>query len=30
MLFPKGQINFNPDWAPARAIQVGEAMAVSP
>ncbi len=28
MLFPKGQLSFNPDWAPARAIQLGELMGV--
>ncbi|HQU80072.1 MAG TPA: archaetidylserine decarboxylase [Azonexus sp.] len=28
MLFPKGVTQFNPDWAPARAIRLGEAMAV--
>jgi phosphatidylserine decarboxylase len=26
MLFPKGRLQFNPDWAPARAIRMGEAM----
>ncbi|MEN9904358.1 MAG: phosphatidylserine decarboxylase, partial [Pseudomonadota bacterium] len=26
MLFPKGQLAFNPDWAPARKIRMGEAM----
>ena len=26
MLFPAGTLNFNPDWAPARAIRMGEAM----
>ena len=26
MLFSKGQLAFNPDWAPARAIQLGEKM----
>ncbi len=26
MLFPKGVLRFNPDWAPARAIRLGEAM----
>jgi len=26
MLFPKGVIRFNPDWAPAQAIRFGEAM----
>ncbi|MDD0838932.1 archaetidylserine decarboxylase [Curvibacter sp. HBC61] len=27
MLFPKDTLRFNPDWAPARAIRMGEAMA---
>jgi len=27
MLFPKGPLNFNPAWAPTRAIQLGELMA---
>jgi phosphatidylserine decarboxylase len=27
MLFPAGPLRFNPDWAPARAIRLGEAMA---
>lgn len=27
MLWPKGQLAFNPDWAPARSIMLGEAMA---
>ncbi|PJI97227.1 phosphatidylserine decarboxylase [Acidovorax sp. 69] len=27
MLFPKGPLQFNPQWAPARGIQLGEAMA---
>ena len=27
MLFPQGPLHFNPDWVPARAIQLGEAMA---
>jgi phosphatidylserine decarboxylase len=26
MLFPKGAVKFNPDWAPAQAIRLGEAM----
>ena len=26
MLFPKGAVQFNPDWAPAQAIRLGEAM----
>lgn len=27
MLFPAGPLHFNPDWAPGRLIQLGEAMA---
>jgi len=27
MLFPKGPLNFNPSWAPARPIRLGEVMA---
>ena len=27
MLFPKGDLRFNPAWAPAGAIRMGEAMA---
>jgi phosphatidylserine decarboxylase len=27
MLFPKGPLHFNPDWAPGRAVRLGEAMA---
>ena len=27
MLFPQGPLQFNPAWAPARPIQLGEAMA---
>ena len=27
MLFPQGPLQFNPQWAPVRAIQLGEAMA---
>lgn len=27
MLFPKGPLSFQPDWAPERAIRMGEAMA---
>ncbi|MES2612218.1 MAG: archaetidylserine decarboxylase [Pseudomonadota bacterium] len=27
MLFPKGTFQFNPEWAPARAVRLGEAMA---
>lgn len=30
MLFPKGPLQFNPEWAPARAIRLGEAMAQLP
>ena len=30
MLFPKGQLQFNPDWAPGRAVRLGEAMAACP
>ena len=30
MLFAKGQLAFNPDWAPARAIVMGEAMGQQP
>jgi len=30
MLFPQGQLAFNPDWAPARKIRMGEAMGMSP
>jgi phosphatidylserine decarboxylase len=30
MLFPKGFVRFNPDWAPARAIRLGEAMGSTP
>jgi phosphatidylserine decarboxylase len=26
MLFPKGAVKFNPDWAPVQAIRLGEAM----
>lgn len=29
MLFPKNTLSFNPDWAPARAIRMGEAMGQS-
>ena len=28
MLFPKDTVRFNPDWAPARTIRLGEAMAL--
>ena len=28
MLFPQGPLRFNPDWAPAGAIRMGEAMAM--
>lgn len=27
MLFPKGPLGFNPDWAPGRGVRLGEAMA---
>jgi phosphatidylserine decarboxylase len=27
MLFPKGPLRFNPEWAPGREIRLGEAMA---
>ena len=27
LLFPKGDLRFNPDWAPGRAVRLGEAMA---
>ena len=30
MLWPRGPMRFNPDWAPARAIRMGEAMASWP
>jgi phosphatidylserine decarboxylase len=30
MLWPKGQIRFNPDWAPARAVRLGEKMGDQP
>ena len=30
MLFPKGVVRFNPDWAPAQAIRLGEAMGSTP
>jgi phosphatidylserine decarboxylase len=30
MLFPKGQMAFNPAWAPARPIRMGEAMGHRP
>jgi phosphatidylserine decarboxylase len=29
MLWPKGGMQFNPDWAPARPIRLGEAMATN-
>ncbi|MEY2800651.1 MAG: hypothetical protein RL513_235 [Pseudomonadota bacterium] len=29
MLWPKGPMQFNPDWAPARPIRLGEAMATN-
>ena len=30
LLFPKGPLRFNPDWAPGRAVRLGEAMADDP
>jgi phosphatidylserine decarboxylase len=30
MLFPKDALNFNPEWEPAKAIRMGEAMGVKP
>jgi phosphatidylserine decarboxylase len=30
MLFPKDMLNFNPEWEPAKAIRMGEAMGVKP
>lgn len=30
LLFPKGTLRFNPDWQPARAIRMGEAMGFAP
>jgi phosphatidylserine decarboxylase len=30
LLFPRGPLAFNPDWAPGRAIRVGESMARRP
>jgi len=30
MLFQQGSIAFNPDWAPERAVRLGEAMGHSP
>jgi phosphatidylserine decarboxylase len=30
LLFPKGRIRFNPDWAPAQVIRLGEAMGSTP
>jgi phosphatidylserine decarboxylase len=30
MLFPKDTLTFNPDWAPTRAIRMGEAMGAKP
>jgi phosphatidylserine decarboxylase len=30
MLFPKDTIAFNPDWAPERAVRLGEAMGDRP
>ena len=29
MLFPKNVVSFNPDWAPARPVRLGEAMATA-
>ena len=29
LLFPKGDLRFNPDWAPGRAVRLGEAMAMA-
>ncbi|KAI5914772.1 archaetidylserine decarboxylase [Thauera sp. 2A1] len=29
MLFPKGRVRFNPEWSPARAIRMGEAMGLA-
>ncbi len=29
MLFPKGVVTFNPDWAPTRPVRLGEAMAAA-
>jgi phosphatidylserine decarboxylase len=26
MLFPKNVVTFHPDWAPTRAVRLGEAM----
>ena len=30
MLFPKDALNFNPEWEPAKAIRMGEAMGIKP
>ena len=30
MLFPRGVVHFNPDWAPARPVRLGEAMGSLP
>jgi phosphatidylserine decarboxylase len=30
LLFPKGVVGFNPDWAPARPVRLGEAMGATP
>ena len=30
LLFPQGPLQFNPDWAPARAVRLGEVMAQRP
>ena len=29
LLFPKGDLHFNPDWVPGRAVRLGEAMAMA-
>ena len=29
LLFPKGMLRFNPDWAPGRAVRMGEAMSAA-
>ena len=29
LLFPKGPLRFNPDWAPGRTVRLGEAMAMA-
>ena len=30
LLFPKNTLRFNPEWAPGRAIRMGEAMGLAP